>query len=46
LVLRSDPDNIDAWECLADAYFARGSYNAALKAYDQVRAKTFIVIES
>lgn len=33
-VLRSDPSNVDAWECLADAYLARGSYTAALKAYD------------
>ena len=35
-VLRSEPSNIDAWECLADAYFARGSYNSALKAYEHV----------
>ena len=34
-VLRSEPKNIDAWESLADAYVARGSYNAALKAYDK-----------
>ena len=34
-VLRSDPSNIDAWESLSDAYAARGSYNAALKAYDK-----------
>ena len=34
-VLRSDPSNIDAWESLADAYASRGSYKAALKAYDK-----------
>ena len=34
-VLRSDPSNIDAWESLSDAYASRGSYNAALKAYDK-----------
>jgi superkiller protein 3 len=35
-VLRSNNTNIDAWESLADAYAARGSYNAALKAYDKI----------
>ena len=34
--LRSDSRNINAWECLADAYVARGSYNSALKAYDKI----------
>merc|ERR1712150_119995 len=34
--IRSDSCNINAWECLADAYAARGSYNSALKAYDKI----------
>ena len=38
-VLRTEPSNIDAWEILADAYFARGSFNAALRAYDQVKIR-------
>lgn len=35
-VLRCDPDNTDAWESLADAYWSRGSLTAALKAYSKV----------
>ena len=35
-VLRADPKNIDAWESLADAYASRGSFSAALKAYDKI----------
>ena len=33
---RTDPDDAYAWEGLADAYHARGSYSAAMKAYDKV----------
>ena len=35
-VLRTDPNHMNAWESLADAYFNRGSYTSALKAYDKV----------
>ena len=35
-VLRTDPNNLNAWESLADAYFNRGSFTSALKAYDKV----------
>ena len=35
-VLRTEPQNVDAWESLADAYAARGSLHAALKAYEKV----------
>ena len=35
-VLRTDANNLNAWESLADAYFNRGSYTSALKAYDKV----------
>lgn len=35
-VLKSDPEDINAWECLADAYAGKGSFSAALKAYDRV----------
>ena len=35
-VLRTQPNNPDAWESLADAYHARGSFQAALKAYEKV----------
>ena len=35
-VLRSEPNNVDAWESLADAYAARGSLQAAVKAYEKV----------
>ncbi len=34
--LRGDPKSLTAWECLADAYKARGSYTASAKAYEQV----------
>nr|XP_042895616.1 tetratricopeptide repeat protein 37 isoform X2 [Parasteatoda tepidariorum] len=34
--LRADPDSSHGWECLADAYFKRGSYESALKAYERV----------
>ncbi len=34
--LRRDSTDCHAWECLADAYMARGSYTAALKAFDKV----------
>jgi superkiller protein 3 len=37
-VLRIDPDDLTAWESLADAYLSRGSYTAALKAYDRTLA--------
>ena len=30
-VLRTDPNHMNAWESLADAYFNRGSYTSALK---------------
>lgn len=36
MVLRSDAQNLTAWESLADAYFTRGSFTSALKAYDKV----------
>ena len=36
--LRSRPDDPLALESLADAYKSRGSYSAALKAYDRVLA--------
>lgn len=35
-VLKTQPENADAWESLADAYHARGSFQAALKAYEKV----------
>jgi superkiller protein 3 len=34
--IRSDPTDVHAWGGLADAYRARGSYTAAMKAYDKV----------
>ena len=34
--IRTDPGDAHAWEGLADAYRARGSYSAAMKAYDKV----------
>ncbi len=37
MVLRNDPTNLTAWESLADAYFKRGSFTSALKAYDKVQ---------
>lgn len=30
-LIRSEPQNIVAWEILADAYLARGSFSASLK---------------
>ena len=35
-VLRTEANNLNAWEGLADSYFNRGSYTSALKAYDKV----------
>ena len=35
--IRTDPGDAHAWEGLADAYRARGSYSAAMKAYDKAR---------
>ncbi|XP_063620724.1 superkiller complex protein 3 [Cydia splendana] len=35
-VIKSDQSNITAFECLADAYFSRGSYTSALRAYNKV----------
>lgn len=34
-VIKVDSKNATAFECLADAYFSRGSYKSALKAYDK-----------
>ncbi|GIY36108.1 hypothetical protein CDAR_101631 [Caerostris darwini] len=34
--LRADPSSSSAWECLADAYLKRGSYESALKAFEKV----------
>ncbi|PRD33914.1 UNVERIFIED_CONTAM: Tetratricopeptide repeat protein 37 [Trichonephila clavipes] len=34
--LRADPDSSAGWECLADAYLKRGSYESALKAFEKV----------
>ena len=33
--VRTDIQDCHIWEALADAYYARGSYEAALKAYNQ-----------
>eukprot|EP00795_Rhopilema_esculentum_P006369 gene6369-11806_t len=33
--LRSDPEDRHMWECLGDAYIARGSYMPALKAFQK-----------
>lgn len=35
-VRSSNGEHVEAWECLADAYKGRGSYNAALKAFEEV----------
>ncbi|KAI8434886.1 hypothetical protein MSG28_003372 [Choristoneura fumiferana] len=35
-VIKSDQGNITAFECLADAYYSRGSYTSALRAYNKV----------
>ncbi|XP_055938713.1 SKI3 subunit of superkiller complex protein-like [Argiope bruennichi] len=34
--LRADPNSSSGWECLADAYLKRGSYESALKAFEKV----------
>lgn len=34
-VVRIDKENTYYWQCLADAYFARGSYTSALKCYEK-----------
>ncbi|XP_054721060.1 tetratricopeptide repeat protein 37-like [Uloborus diversus] len=33
--VRADPNNSHTWECLADAYLKRGSYESALKAFER-----------
>jgi superkiller protein 3 len=33
--LRYDSNNAECWEALADAYFARGSYNSSLKVFEK-----------
>jgi superkiller protein 3 len=33
--LRFDAKNAECWEALADAYFARGSYNSSLKVFEK-----------
>ncbi|XP_059057141.1 superkiller complex protein 3 [Achroia grisella] len=35
-VIKNDKNDIIAFECLADAYFSRGSYTSALRAYNKV----------
>jgi len=35
--LRGDSGDVTCWEALADAYMARGSFNAALKAFEKVQ---------
>ena len=35
-VLLGDSGDVNCWESLADAYLARGSYTAALKAFEKV----------
>ncbi|KAL4710705.1 hypothetical protein ACJJTC_004350 [Scirpophaga incertulas] len=35
-VIKSNHDNVVALECLADAYYSRGSYSSALRAYNKV----------
>ncbi|CAK1545281.1 unnamed protein product [Leptosia nina] len=35
-VIKSDRNHVIAFECLADAYYSRGSYTSALKAYTKV----------
>ncbi|XP_064071662.1 superkiller complex protein 3 [Vanessa tameamea] len=35
-VIKSNHNDIVAFECLADAYFSRGSFTSALKAYNKV----------
>lgn len=35
-VVKSDRTNITAFECLADAYYSRGSFTSALRAYNKI----------
>ncbi|CAH0720932.1 unnamed protein product, partial [Brenthis ino] len=35
-VIKSNHNDVIAFECLADAYYSRGSYTSALKAYNKV----------
>ncbi|KAI5637937.1 tetratricopeptide repeat domain-containing protein [Phthorimaea operculella] len=35
-VIKSDQNNTTAFECLADAYYSRGSFTSALRAYNKV----------
>lgn len=35
-VIKTDSQNATAFECLADAYYLRGSYTSALRAYNKV----------
>lgn len=35
-VIKKNPSDSTAFECLADAYFSRGSYTSALRAYNKV----------
>ncbi|XP_014370547.2 tetratricopeptide repeat protein 37 [Papilio machaon] len=35
-VIKMNHNNLNAFECLADAYYSRGSYTSALKAYNKV----------
>ncbi|XP_049867353.1 tetratricopeptide repeat protein 37 [Pectinophora gossypiella] len=35
-VIKNDQNNITAFECLADAYYSRGSFTSALRAYNKV----------
>uniref|UniRef100_A0A6P7G2Q1 Tetratricopeptide repeat protein 37 n=1 Tax=Diabrotica virgifera virgifera TaxID=50390 RepID=A0A6P7G2Q1_DIAVI len=34
-VVRVEKENTNCWQCLADAYFARGSYVSALRCYEK-----------
>nr|CAD7262121.1 unnamed protein product [Timema shepardi] len=36
IAIRSNPNDSHCWESLADAYYARGAYTAALKSYQRV----------
>ncbi|XP_076257912.1 tetratricopeptide repeat protein 37 isoform X2 [Rhynchophorus ferrugineus] len=35
MAVRFNPDNVQYWESLADAYFTRGSFKSALKCYEK-----------
>lgn len=35
-VIKDNPNNVTAFECLADAYYCRGSFTSALRAYHKV----------